>query len=215
MSKKQSAKVKTIIIADDHPMIAEGLSAVIHEFTPYKVIATVMDGKALLHLLNSKLPDMILLDINMPKVNGIEAATEIKEKFPQIKIVVISMYGEEALRQLQKKADVDGFIPKLSEGKVFTKTIRQVMEGNKIFIRKKEEENLPSTSDDGFQCKMNLTNRETEILLLIKKGLATSQISEKLKLSSHTINTHRKNICGKLGISGTNALIKFVHENEI
>ncbi len=215
MKNKTRKQLKTIIIADDHPMFANGLASVISEFTPYKVLAIVSNGKDLLHKLNSVQPDMVLLDINMPQVNGISAAQEIKKRFPGIKILVISMYGKEVLRQLNNEVEVDGYISKLSEGKVFTETLIMVMEGKKIIVKQKREVSKSVSVRDNFQEKMNLTDRQKEILRFIKKGLSTKAISEKLNLSIHTINTHRKNICHKLGITSPNALVKWVFENEL
>jgi DNA-binding NarL/FixJ family response regulator len=207
-------KPVTIIIADDHPLMTEGLTSIIHSETSYRVTQCIHDGKALLHLLNTQKPTLILLDINMPKINGIEAAKEIRARFPQILIVCISMYTDKHIYTTLKEIGVNGFIPKLSDGKIFTDTITSVLQGNTVFVEEKEEKQQTHPLADSFQNTIKLSTREIEVLRLIKKGLTTKAISESLNLSTHTVDTHRKNICRKLNLTNPNALIKFAFDNE-
>ncbi|MFN8324037.1 MAG: response regulator transcription factor [Chitinophagales bacterium] len=200
---------QTILIADDHPLITEGLTSVIHSTTPYHVTGTVHDGKALLRLLNRKQPDLVLLDINMPIVNGIEASILIKTKYPQIKVVVISMYDDHSIIQQLQKNGVDGFIPKLTEGSALIETLTKVMNGKKVFIHMKPTKEKFSSTIPNQSNLNHLSKREKEILLLIQEGLTSRQIATHLKLRVYTVDTHRKNICRKLQITSPNGLVKF------
>lgn len=206
---------KTIIIADDHPLMAEGIAAMIHRYTKYKVLSIAKNGKALLHLLNAQVPDLVLLDVNMPELNGMEAAGKIRQLFPQVKIVFISMYWELAVQHAIKKINAEGFIPKLTEGAVFLEALKKLMSGEKVYLTNSQPANGHKKADSNLQGKTKLSARELEIIQLIKKGLTSKDISARLHLSIYTVDTHRKNICRKLKISSPNALVKFVHENNL
>lgn len=202
----------TIVIADDHKLMSEGLTGIIHSNTTYRVTHSVNDGKELLHLLNHITPTLILLDINMPKIDGIEAAKEIKARFPQILIICVSMYQDKNLYTTLKQAGADGFIPKLSDTEVFLDTIHRVISGEKLFlsISPDEDKSKQSETIDPFNLKVKLSNRELEIMRLIKQGLTSKEISDKVHLSTFTVDTHRKNICRKLNITSPNALVKYL-----
>jgi len=207
-------KPKTILIADDHPLMTEGIAAMIQKFTDYEVAGTVYNGKMLLHKLNSFQPDLVLLDINMPEMNGLQAAEKIKTKFPEIKIVFISMYWERAVQEVLKKINAEGFIPKLADGSVFIETLKRIMGGEKIFLKSDSPVEGDKPPKDNFQLKSKLSERELEIMRLVKKGLTTKEISKQLNLSVYTIDTHRKNMCRKFELSSPNALVKFAHQND-
>ena len=198
----------TIIIADDHPLMTGGLTALIHSATNYRVIGTVHNGKALLQALNRKLPELVLVDINMPVLGGIEASAEIKQRYPEVKVVVISMFYESQLIKQLKQTGVDGFIPKLSDGAVFIDALTGVMNGKKIFINAAQLTDADKKQDNALSLD-GLSTREIEVLRLIKQGLSSKEIAQKLFLSVYTIDTHRKNICRKLQITSPNALVKF------
>ena len=200
--------VKTIVIADDHPLISEGLTSLIQSSTPYTVIGKVNDGKALMHMLNSKSPDLVLLDIHMPMMGGMEAAALIREKYPAIKVVVISMYFEKVIMDQLRQIDVHGFIPKLAAGGIFIDTLQKIMRGEKVYIEMKQEADGSAASDI-----KQLSKRQLEILRKIRDGLTTRQIAERLKLTVFTVDTHRKNICQKLNITSPNGLLKFALKN--
>jgi len=199
---------KTIIIADDHPLISEGLTSLIHSSTPFSVIGTVQDGKALMHLLNSKTPSLVLIDIHMPMMGGMEASALIREKYPDIKVVVISMYFEKAIVEQLTQIDVHGFIPKLASGAVFVDTLMKIMRGEKVFVEMKQDAAAGPASDIN-----QLSKRQLEILRMIRDGLTTRQIADRLKLKVFTVDTHRKNICQKLNITSPNGLLKYAMKN--
>lgn len=203
----------TILLADDHPLILEALTSLIHSFTPYKVIAVAKDGRTVLHKLNSMQPDLILLDINMPKLNGIKAALQVREKYPHIKIVFLSSYYDITYSSIFNETRADGFIPKLAEPEVFIKTLKQIVGGKKVFVKIETSEKKTQPDPDKYGKQLKLSTRELEIIQLIKQGLSTKEIADKLFLSVYTIDTHRKNICRKLGITSPNGLMKWVLEN--
>jgi len=198
-----------IIIADDHPLIVQGLKAVIKENSPHQVVATAANGRELLQLLHSHKCQVIILDINMPLLTGPEAAKEIKLNFPKIKILCISMQHDAALIRKLEQLGVDGFLPKNISPHHCLEAIAAITQGQTFFQYAKPNP-LQITMEDGTTP---LTNREREIIQLVKEGHTTKAIAEQLSKSTHTIDTHRKNICRKLGIKEANALLKYLIDN--
>lgn len=203
----------SVIIADDHSLIADGIAAVIQQYTSYNVLATVKTGKALLKLLNTKKPDMILLDINMPEMDGIETALQVKQLNKGIKVVLISMHWDLAIKNAIKKTSADGFIPKLTSAAEFIEALQKIVNGEKLFITGNSNTRVKRSSD--FMARTRLSERELEVIRYIKKGHTSKEIAALMHLSSYTIDTHRKNICRKLNLSSPNALLKFVHETNL
>ncbi len=203
----------SVIIADDHSLIAEGIAAVIQRHTDYKVLAAVKTGKALLKLLTTRKPDIILLDINIPELDGIETVLLIKQANPTVKVVLISMYWDLAIKNAIKKTEADGFIPKLMDGADFIEALQKIAGGEKLFITGNSTTRVKRSSD--FIARTRLSERELEVVSYIKKGHTSKEIAALMHLSSYTIDTHRKNICRKLNLSSPNALLKFVHETNL
>jgi DNA-binding NarL/FixJ family response regulator len=203
---------KQIIITDDHPLLIEGLSAVINEDKALNVCATASTGKQLLQIIPLQKPDLIMLDINLPGMDGIETAKVIKAKHPDIDVLCISSYFSQSLITTLKAIPVEGFIPKQTDSRAVVKTIKQILAGETVFI-KSEVEN-PYGKPEVKELKL-LTEREKEVIQLIKKGKTTKEIADMLFLSVYTIDTHRKNICAKLNVSNPGALSRFATEKEI
>lgn len=203
----------SVIIADDHSLIADGIAAVIQRYTDYKILTTVKNGKALLQVLTNTQPDIVLLDINMPELNGIDAAKKIKQLYPEIKVVFISTHWDLVVKNAVKNSEADGFIPKLTEGPVFIDALVSIAGGEKIYLT----DNTPSKPKNKAQTNVpgKLTERELEIIRYIKQGHTSKEIAAIMHLSNYTVDTHRKNICRKLNLTSPNALVKFAHENDL
>src|SRR5690349_19002523 len=125
----------SIIIAEDHQLFAEGLEKLLtSEFVNYDVLAKVNNGKQLMHMLNNYTPDLVLLDINMPFMDGLTASLEIRRKLPQVKIIIISMYTNPAIIAQCKKNGVNGFIPKDTSIDILKESIEKVINGEDVFL---------------------------------------------------------------------------------
>lgn len=205
-----------IIIADDHTLFADGLEQIVQSLEAFEVIAKVTDGKMLLQKLNAAIPDIILMDINMPWLNGMEAAEKIAQQFPQIKIIFISMYSNAQLIEQAKILGARGFIMKNITAPELKETIISIKNGAVVYagLTAASNDAIPQT-DDPFLLQYKLTPKEVQIIKLIKEGNATKQIAALLELSTYTIETHRKNINRKLNVRSTAELTAITHKFNI
>ena len=203
-----------IMIADDHPLLVEGLTTVLEEIKDASILPPAGNGKALIAQLRATPADIVLLDLNMPKLDGIESLKIIKKEFPQIKIIVFSSYNQPKLVAEVKAFGANGFLPKSSTSVVIKEAITAVASGASWFTEPTMDEpsKAPQLTDD-FAKKYQLTKREIEIIRMIAEGLTTKEIGEKLFLSEFTINTHRRNIARKLNIYTPVGILNFAREN--
>lgn len=202
-----------IIIADDHLLFADGVEQILNSIPDFEVIGKVSNGKLLIQLLNSITPDLILLDINMPFMNGLEAAKKIRQRMPGVKIVFLSMYFDAKAMLNAKEDGVSGFLFKDITAPILKEKIISIVNGNLCFENYINQE--PAWEQDQFAKELKLSAREIEIIRLIKSGMLNKQISTELKLSVYTIETHRKNIYRKLNLQGVGELIQFANEHKI
>jgi two-component system nitrate/nitrite response regulator NarL len=204
-----------IIIADDHALFVNGLQLLLAEEGSVDVTSIANDGKELLEILTKSTPDVILLDINMPIINGLDAAKFIKQSYPAIKIIILSTYNDAHLIDKAKILGVNGYLLKNCNKDELLQTIRSVMTNQTSFPYMQPREQDLFNSRDMFLKQFNLTRREAEIMQLIKNSFSNQQMATKLFLSIYTVETHRKNIMVKLNLKTPNALIKFIIENNI
>lgn len=209
------SKIK-ILIADDHQLVTEGLVSLLEGEPAYEVISTVRNGFEAIKKVEILQPDLVLMDIDMPMMDGIQSTEEIKRRLPHIKIIILSMHKEKSLIQRAIKIGADGYQVKNADRSEFMKSIREVMAGRKSFSDEVKEalemdkgikvhSNFQNTSVTAF----DLTEREIEILKLIAEGFNNREIGDKLFISQNTVDTHRKNIMRKLSANNVAALIKF------
>jgi DNA-binding NarL/FixJ family response regulator len=202
-----------IIIAEDHPTFSLGIEQSLARAGHMKIMDKVSNGKQLMQLLNTKTPDLILMDILMPYMNGIEAARQIQKDFPGIRIIFISMYEEgNIIKQCMQYGH--GYIPKASTTEELMGVINTVMTGQTYYHNTRQHPIQQNYNDDLVK-KYKLTKREIELIQLLKNGLTTKEIAGKLFLSSLTIETHRKNIFRKLEVKNITELIVFALNNHI
>ncbi len=204
-----------LVIADDHRLFADGLDSILSELPDFKVIGKATNGKETIHLLNNICPDILILDLNMPVLDGETAAQKIINLFPSVKIIVLSMYHSATLASRLKEIGVKAFVKKDTDAQSLFKIIKDVAKGNSYFqnLKLDNPEIRSFENGDVFQKKHNLTHRELEILKLISLDFSSNQIAEKLCISIYTVDTHRKNMIQKLNVNGKTGLFKFAIEN--
>lgn len=199
-----------IIIADDHTLFINGLQLLLKDEPWIEIVDVAQDGKELLDILRNTVADLILLDINMPVLNGLDTARYIKLSYSSVKLIMLSTYNEDHLIDKAKETGVNGYLLKNSSKEELLQTIHLVMNNQTSFpYLEPKKENL-FDKEDGFLKQFNLTRRETEILQLLKNNFTNQQIAAELFLSIYTVETHRKNIMHKLGLKNPSSLMRFI-----
>lgn len=187
-----------LLIADDHQVLLDGFLSIFDGSQEFQVVKTVSNGEEVLQALEQDSSiEAILMDINMPKLNGVEACKKVKKKYPQIKVIALSMYNKHSYINRMLKSGADGYILKSTNTKEIIKGIKQVMAGEK-FISFEVMSTLLNGSAITPEGEIPpITKRELEVLELIAAEYTTKEIAKKLFLSFETIQTHRKHLIQK------------------
>ncbi|HLY71226.1 MAG TPA: response regulator transcription factor [Puia sp.] len=202
-----------LVIADDHPLLVDGLKQVLEEIQNVEVVATAGNGFELINVLRKNRVDMVLLDLQMPRMDGIDSLKILKKDFPKLKIVVFTNYGQPKLIKEIRSLGANGYLLKNSTSSILKEAVNTVASGNNWFqdLNPEVKQSVLLTND--FMKKYQLTERETEIICKIAEGLTTKEIASQLYVSEFTINTHRRNICRKLNIYTPVGLLNFAKEH--
>jgi two-component system nitrate/nitrite response regulator NarL len=203
----------TIAIAEDHQMLIDGIKSFFEYDEDINIIGTVNNGEDLVKLVALKQPKLVITDIRMPKMDGILATKKIKEQFPHIKILVMTMFDQpDAIKQMLD-VGATGYILKNSGIKMLSKAITTVANGETFFDPNVAFNFMNDYIDDnvtiGHSEKAILSNREKEILHLIANGKTSKEIAASLFIAKTTVDTHRKNMIRKLNLSTGNELVKY------
>jgi len=197
-----------LIIADDHELFRNGLAELLRKHDDIKIVKSVADGLELMELVNTQFEaDIVLLDITMPNKDGFEVLKELKTLNSNIKPIVISMHDDGNYIAKCAKMGAYGYLLKNTDESELIVAIRSVANGKKYFSAEISEKMINFMSEQSISENI-LSNKETEVLGLIAKGLTTKEIATKLFVSSRTIETHRANILKKLEVKNTAELIK-------
>ena len=203
-----------ILIADDHQLFNDGMKMMLSPEPDLQVVGQVFSGKDVLDAVHRLAPDAILLDINMPHLNGLEVAAQLTKSFPTVKIIILTMYNDRKFVEDCQKMGVHGYVLKNSGVDEVIEAILAVTAGKKYYDPKLTKSTVQNQhGDDFFMKQFQLTKREIEIIGLIGKSNTNDEIAEKLFLSVATVKTHRNNINLKLGINKPADLVKFAVEH--
>lgn len=206
---KKSEDVIKVVIIDDHRLFNDGLNAMLEPESGVNVLAQVYDSREARAKVKKLNPDVVLMDFNMPHVNGIELTKLLLSERPGVKILILSMYDEERHIGTFKEIGARGYVFKTATTEEVVHAIRQIHGGAEYFP---EVEAKSNHADDSFLKKLKLSSREMEVIQLIKTGMTTKEIADKLNISYYTAETHRKNIKLKAGLKGEADFIKFIYE---
>ena len=203
-----------VLLADDHQIVLDGLSSLLDGEIDIHKVDEVTDGELVLKVLKVKPVDVVVLDIEMPNLDGLETTKVIKSKYPKIKILILTMYNEEGFIKQLVQANVDGYVLKERGKEELVQAIKQVANGKQYFgeaVTKTLLEGIKKLKT-GEPEEVRLTRREKEVLQLIAEGLSTPQIAERLIIAHSTVETHRRNLIDKAGVPNSKALIRFAHK---
>jgi len=209
-------KIK-ITIVDDHALFRNGLKILLNAHPEMKVISEASNGKEFLEIIKTELPDIVLMDISMPVMNGIEASEIATQSYPEIKIIALSMFGEEEYYYKMINAGAKGFLLKNSEINEVTEAILQVQKGNSFFSQELLYNVIKSfkTQKEAELETANLSKRELQVLEEICKGLSNQEIADNLFISKRTVDKHRANLLSKTSSKNTANLIMYAIKNKL
>jgi len=201
-----------ILLADDHTIFRKGIRKIIEEIEGLTICGEAKDGLELLELLKTTQPDLIIMDISMPNLRGLEATEEIKRLYPEIKILLLTMHKKKSFVQMGFKAGADGFLLKEDADSELYRAIESLKKGEKYVS--------PLLSTIIFDLTLTrpetetLTRREREILKLLAEGKRSPEIANILFISLHTVRAHRYNLMKKLKLRNVADLVRYAISQE-
>jgi DNA-binding NarL/FixJ family response regulator len=211
----------SLFLADDHHLFLDAVVSALVQH-PFQILGTAQNGEDLLIRLQSAVPQVLLLDLNMPVMNGLEVLPSLMEDYPGIKVLIVTQYEDpKFVKECLQVHDVAGYILKTSSFGELIEGISQVAMDQSYISRnlqlypKDGVEDDPSVFEESFLARYNLTRRELEILGHIAQAKNNHEIADYLFISPQTVGAHRKNIMRKLNITSTAGLVRFAIENQV
>lgn len=208
-------KIK-VVIADDHQIFIEGIKALLKESEKVVLVGEAHDGETLMQVLKAKNPDVVLMDVSMPRMNGIEATKKIRVLFPEMKILGLTMSEDADSVSEMMRAGALGYLLKTTGKAELINAITHVFHGEKYLSNEMSMKLIEKMFDDNEKegvsrtpRKAEITRRELDIVRLIAQEMTNVEIAKKLNNSPMTIITHRKNLLRKLGVKNTAGLVKY------
>lgn len=201
-----------LILADDHKLFREGVRSILESAKDIEIVDEVADGRALINSLRNHETDMIMLDISMPGISGIEACRIIRKEYPCLKILMLSMHGEESFVRSAIEAGANGYLPKEIDHSELIEAIHIIHQGGNYYSKDISYKLINSYLN---KDKQQLTPREKEILILICDGLTNKEVADRLFISVRTVDCHKNNILQKLGLKSSVELVKYALKNEL
>ena len=201
-----------IIIADDHQMFIDGIKSLLVNEKGIKLVGEALNGKEVLLLLDKEKADIVLLDVNMPEMDGIEATKQIRQRYPLVKILMLTMYNNQEFVFGLMNAGASGYILKNTGKAELLEAIKSVNEGKTFYSKEVTEtilQNFTKKPEEQRVEAAHLTEREKDVLKLIAQEYNTQEIAAKLFISTNTVETHRKNLLSKLQAKNIAGLVKF------
>jgi DNA-binding NarL/FixJ family response regulator len=203
-----------ILLADDHTIVRQGLARLLEEQPDLKVVGEAINGQAVIDEAVELVPDIIIMDIAMPLLNGIEAAKRVRRSLPDCKILILSMYSHEHYIHQLLETGISGYLLKDSSGQDIIRAIKAAM-NNETFLsptisqKVEDSHQAPQKRHSREERYQSLSNREREVFQLIAEGFSTKQITETLCISMSTVKSHRAKIMEKLGLGSPVQLGRF------
>ena len=211
-----SEKIK-VVLADDHSVVRKGIKMLISGDEDIEILGEAASGTEALQMVKSLEPNIIITDISMPGMSGIELAEKIKTEYPSTKVLVLSTHNDEEYILRSFEAGALGYLPKDTEEDEFLAAIKTVADGDVFYTN--EVSNILTKSlikqKRSFDDTRDLTEREKEILKLIVEGLSNKEIGDKLFISVRTVDTHRRNIMDKIEAKNTAELVRKAIEDKL
>lgn len=209
--------ITKVAITDDHVMVLRGIESLLENTNEVEIVATYTNAQETIEGLVINQPDVLLLDINLPDVNGIDLSKKLLKQYPELKIIALTNFDDISFVKRMLKNGVHGYLLKNTDKVELITALKTVLSGD-LYIQKRINDRLINQKsakpfNNGLNIK--LTRREHDVLVAISEELTTQQISEKLFISPKTVETHRMNIMSKLGAKNSVGIIKIAIEREL
>lgn len=208
---------KKIVLVDDHELVVESLSLLINDMEGMELLSGITDSRAVEILLEKELPDLLISDYNMPYLNGIQLCLKLRTRWPDLKILMLTVSEDSSQIKEAFNAGISGYVMKKANRSELERAMRSVLAGEMYYSEMVIQELLKNSE---INASMNLdqialTPREIEVIRLIGKEMSTSEIAKELFISIGTVETHRHNILKKLGLKNSVGLIKYAIHNKL
>ena len=207
-----------VLVVDDHAILRDGIRSLLESQEDIIVVGEAGDGSEAIELTSKLLPDIVLMDISMPKTNGLEATRSIKERFPQTKVLILTQHDNREYIAPALSAGASGYVLKRSGRREMLNALRQVYEQGAFLTSNITQEVLQEYSQasrNGKEDEQHLTDRERQVLQMIAEGKSNKEIALELGISPKTVSVHRTNIMSKLNVQNTVELIRFATNNPL
>ncbi len=207
--------MKKILIVDDHTMFINGLRLLLSAMPGFEVSGVASNGQQALEHLAGNETDIILMDVNMPVLNGYQTTFQVRQQYPEVKIIILSMLADELSVAKLLEAGAHGYLFKNADEEELLEALETVGE-NAIYITREIRDKICLSRKNALANEeaVKLSSREMDIARLIMEGYTNTEISDKLFISVRTAETHRKNILAKLNLKNTASLVKYLMENK-
>jgi DNA-binding NarL/FixJ family response regulator len=208
-----------LFITDDHQIIIDGIKSLLSTEKDIQIVGEALSGKNTIEQLINRKVDVLLLDISMPEIDGIETCNQIRTLYPAVKVLILTMHNEKGLISSALKNGAKGYILKTSGRDVLVKAITTIANGETYFSEDVKntfiESNVSGNKQNTRILPLKLTRREKEVLELIAEEFTTNEIGQKLFISKDTVETHRKNLLSKFGARNMAGLIRIAIEKDL
>lgn len=202
-----------LFIVDDHQLVVEGLRSLLENESNYNIVGSCNRPLEVEGMLEKCTVDILLTDINMPEMTGVELTRMVRKKFPLIKVLALSMFGDRQIIKEMIDAGISGYILKNTGKAELMEALEKIAKGHSFFCEEVTKEMMKAFNND--DSEVHLTNREVEIIRLIEKELSNRKIADLLFISERTVETHRKNIFRKSGTQSIVGLLKFAYDRKL
>jgi DNA-binding NarL/FixJ family response regulator len=204
----------SILVADDHPVVRHGVRALLEMNPGWKVVAQALDGREAVRKTRELKPDLVVLDISMPRLNGFEAARQIANALPETRLLILSMYDSEELIEKAMDSGAHAFIRKSEAESELVDAARAVL-NDKVFFPSQASAALQRRRSGKGSGKSPVTSRERELIQLIAEGNSNKEAASILGISRRTVENHRANMMRKLGLHSVTELVRYAVRNRI
>lgn len=209
----------TIVLADDHQIVRQGIRALLEKQPNFLIVAEAEDGLGAFRLVEELKPHVLILDLMMPGINGIEVTQRVKKISPHTRVVILSMYGNVAYVAESLRSGADGYVLKGSSGNDLVQAVTEVTAGHRYLSAPLTEHDLETYIEMSKNTKLDtydtLTTREREVLHMAAEGLSNAEIADRLSISPRTVEIHRANMMHKLGLNNQTELVRYAIQRGI